>query len=306
MLEESYFEKKFSVGLAMDTTLKEFEEFLGKYSYFIDNMYVSPPLGDQYHGREHIKEQFHDPDKVALFWELAELIQHYQISLEVVFNTELLGIEDFQRTKEEFDKRNIGIDKIAVFDKYIKDVKALFPKARIVKTVNEMPNSLAEFELIPDVYDEVVVGRQFIREKEVLQIISSQLHAVPVLLINNGCSFHCGGCREMSHCENIYKQDNKVWASEYLYAQQSIFPYELHEGYLDITNIGLFKLSTRNADTDFTARCMDSYIKNNAEELVKEKKFNYLLWARLKWHIEHFDEFDYNRIVEIKSKMYGL
>lgn len=306
MLEENFFKKKFSVGLAMDTTLEEFNKFLGRYSFFIDNVYVSPPLGDQFHGREHVKEQFRDSKKVALFWKLAELIQRYGISLEVVFNTEVLEKEDFQRTKEEFSRKNIEIDKIAVFDKYIKDVKELFPKAKIVKTVNEMPNSIEEFESIPDIYDEIVIGRQFIREKKVLQIISSQLHAVPILLINNGCSFHCGGCQEMSHCENVYRQDNKKWTSEYLYAQQSIFPFELHENYLDISNIGLFKLSTRNADTDFTARCLESYIKNNAEELIQERSFNYLLWARLKWHMEHFDEFDYKIIAEMKRKMYEM
>lgn len=306
MLEESFFKKKFSIGLAMDTTFEKFNIFLEKYSFFIDNIYVSPPLGDQFHGRQHIRNQFHDPDRIVLFWKLAELIQRYQISLEVVFNTEILKIEDFQKTKEIFSENGIEIKKIALFDRYLDDVKNLFPKAKVVKTVNEMPNSYTEFESLPNAYDEIVVGRQFIRDKKILRIINGQLHAVPVLLINNGCSFHCGGCREMSHCEKAYQHDREKWSAEYLYAQQSILPFELHENYLDISNIGLFKISTRNADTDFTARCMESYIKNNAEELIREKSFNYLLWARLKWHIEHFDEFDYKTIVKMKRKMYEM
>lgn len=306
MLEESFFKKKFSIGLAMDTTFEEFNEFLEKYSFFIDNIYVSPPLGDQFHGRQHIRDQFHVPEKIALFWKLAELIQRYQISLEVVFNTEILTIEDFQRTKDIFREKEIEINKIAVFDKYLDDVKKIFPKATIVKTVNEMPNTYMEFEALSDTYDEIVVGRHLIRDKKVLDIIGNQLHAVSVLLLNNGCSFHCGGCRNMAHCENTYLNDQEKWSPEYLYAQQSILPFELHERYLDLSKIGLFKLSTRNADTDFTARCMESYIKNNAEELIREKSFNYLLWARLKWHIEHFDEFDYKTIVEMKRKMYEM
>lgn len=305
MLDEVYFKNKFSVGLAMNTTVMEFEEFLKKYAFFIDNIYVSPPLGDQYHGREYVKEQFHDPGNVEKFWRLLELLQLHEIDLEVVFNTDILQAEDFQCVKREFEKRGIAIKKIAVFDKYIRDVQFLFPKSKIVKTVNEMPNSIAGFRKLPDEYDEIVIGRQYIRNTEVLHIIKEQLRAVPVLLLNNGCSFYCGGCLEMSHCKNTYESSAKKMTPEYLYAQQSILPYELHEKWLDIWEIGLLKLSTRNADMEFTARCIDSYIRNNAENLIKEKVFNYLLWARLKWHIPYFKEFDYDRIKDIKRKFYN-
>lgn len=304
MLAENYFEKKFSIGLAMNTTVNEFEEFLGKYSFFIENIYVSPPLGDQFHGREHIRKQFQDPDNVTLFWKLIDLIQKYHISLEVVFNTEMLQIDDFQRTKEVFEQRDIKINKIALFDRYFSNIKKLFPDSATVKTVNEMPNTIEAFEKITVDYDEIVVGRQFIREKKVLQIIKEGLKVDPVLLLNNGCSFHCGGCQKLEHCEDTYVRDRKKWGSEYLYAQQSILPYELHEGYLDLSDIALFKLSTRNADTEFMARCLESYIKNNAEELVKDRSFNYLLWARLGWHIEYFDTFDYGRILRMKTSIY--
>lgn len=304
MLDESFFEKKFSVGLAMNTTLEEFEIFLNKYSFFIDNIYVSPPLGNQFHGREYIRKQFQDLEKTFLFWKLTEMIQRYQVSLEVVFNTEILQIEDFQKTKEVFFQKGIEIKKIAVFDKYLESVKDLFPNAKMVKTVNEMPDLIQEFENLSHIYDEIVIGRQFIRDKEILNIVKNRLQAIPVLLLNNGCSFHCGGCKEINHCENVYEHERRVVGAEYLYARQSILPYEIHEGYLNLSNVGLFKLSTRNADTDFTSRCLESYIKNNAEELIKERKFNYLLWSRLKWHIKHFDEFDYNRIRTIKEKLY--
>ena len=110
----------------------------------------------------------------------------------------------------------------------------------------------------------------------------------------------------MSHCRKTYERDRKKWTPEYLYALQSILPYELHEGYFDSSDIGLFKLSTRNADIEFTARCIDSYIRNNAEELIEQKKFNYLLWARLGWHIDYFNEFNYFNIKEIKKRCVSL
>ena len=132
--------------------------------------------------------------------------------------------------------------------------------------MNEMPNTVAEFETITEAYDEIVVGRQFIRKKKVLEIIKNSLKAATVLLLNNGCSFHCGGCQGLEHCEDTYVRDREKWGSEYLYAQQSILPYELHEGYLNLSRIDIFKLSTRNADTEFSASFLECYIKKNAEE----------------------------------------
>ena len=59
--------KKFSVGMAMNTTLQEFSNLLKIYGPYIDNFYGSLPLGDKYHGRPFIAQQFHNPEMQTKF-----------------------------------------------------------------------------------------------------------------------------------------------------------------------------------------------------------------------------------------------
>ena len=47
MSREIQLYKKFSVGIAMNTTLQEFADLLNKYEPYIDNFYGSLPLGDK-------------------------------------------------------------------------------------------------------------------------------------------------------------------------------------------------------------------------------------------------------------------
>lgn len=97
MLNESFFYKKFSVGLAMNTDKVQFNNFLEQYKDFIDNIYVSLHLGDRFHGREPIQKQFQDSNNVTLFWELLTVIRHFEINIEVAFNTDHLETVDTKR-----------------------------------------------------------------------------------------------------------------------------------------------------------------------------------------------------------------
>ena len=51
MKDTSFFSKRFSVGLALDTTLDEFNELLDQYAWAIENIYFSLPMGDKFHAR---------------------------------------------------------------------------------------------------------------------------------------------------------------------------------------------------------------------------------------------------------------
>lgn len=303
LLEKSFFRKKFSVGLVMDTNVREFDLFLEKNEEYIDNIYVSLPLGDKFHGRTYIQNQFHNPQTVELFWKLLNLIQSYDIQIEVVFNTESLTAEDLYLCRNALEQHNVDVAKIAVSDGLFEVGKELFPSVKIVKTVNEMPNSYEGFREIPWYYDEIVVGRHFIRDSKVFNIITKEKGANVVLLLNNGCSHICGGCSTFSHCEKSYFKALENHTFEYLYALQSIMPYELHQNYFDYSEVSIFKLSTRNGNTEYLTNCIDSYINNNAEFYINENTDNYLLWSRLKWHIPSFSSYNFEQIRKIKQKL---
>lgn len=303
MLNDSFFYKKFSVGLAMNTNVEEFESFMKRYNKYIDNIYVSLPLGDKFHGRDYIKNQFRNIEMVELFWKLVELIKKYEVCIEVVFNTDDLTKEDFEKCAAELTKHDLSPGKICVLDWYYDIAKNIFPDVKIVRSVNCMPDDIELFCEASKRYDEVVVGRQNIRNSELFKRLKQ--HSEVVLLLNNGCSHICGGCNTFNYCEGMYKKAVEIHGAEKIYALQSIMPYELHSNFFDFSDISLFKLSTRNADTEFITKCIDSYISNNAEEYVKENIHNYMLWARLGWHIPHYSEFSFDRIAQYKMDHMG-
>ena len=301
--ENSIWEKRFSVGIAIETTLSDFENMLNKYGRYIDNFYGSIPLGDKFHGRVHIVNQFKNPDNINKFWEIAKLINKYGINLEIVFNTDNLTEEDFYMCRDELKKHEVTVDKIAILDKYYEQVQAIFQKVKLINSVNNMPNTLDGIRNISHKYDEIVIGRHFIRNVEAFHIVTKELGADCVLLVNNGCSHICGGCRSFDYCKECYEKGREKTSAEYLYALQSILPYEISEQYFDTSDVKLFKLSTRNADTEFICKCLDSYIHNNGKEYVDKSLHHYLMWSRLIWHQDYFDSFDYERIRSIKQKI---
>lgn len=303
MSREIQLYKKFSVGIAMNTTLQEFADLLNKYEPYIDNFYGSLPLGDKYHGRTFIAQQFQNQEMQEKFWKIARMINESGINLEIVFNTDGLTEEDFKECKYQLEKEGIVVNKIAVLDWYFDSVKKLFPSVKIIDSVNNMKNTLEGFREIRHDYDEIVIGRHFIRNENVLRVVQDELHAKTVLLLNNGCSHICGGCRTQEYCRQSYEKERDRYSPEYVYALQSIMPYELHENFFDISRIDLFKLSTRNADTEFIHKCLDSYIYNNAREYVEKSSHHYLLWSRLIWHMQYFDSFNYDRIYQLKREI---
>lgn len=300
---ENSWMKRFSVGIAIDTTLSDFEEMLIKYGKYIDNFYGSLPLGDYFHGRTHIMKQFHDPQNVSKFWEIVKLINKYGVNFELVFNTENLSKEDFYLSQDELCKHKVSVDKIVILDKYYEQVHAMFPNVKFVNSVNDMPNTLEDLKNKSYIYDEIVMGRQFIRSAEAFRIVTEELGADCVLLVNNGCSHICGGCKSFDYCKSSYEKEKNKTSAEYLYALQSILPYEIIEKYFDTSMVKLFKLSTRNADTEFICKCLDSYINDNGKEYVDKSRHHYLMWSRLMWHQDYFDYFDYERIRVIKQKI---
>ena len=300
------FRKKFSVGLAMNTTLCEFENMIDLYGDYIDNIYCSLPLGDKYHGRDYVAEQFRQRKNIDKFWELVKIINDSGIDLEVVFNTDCLTGDDFFICRKELDNHHVKVKKICVLEWYYDQARCAFPETLIVNSVNNMRNSREAFRGIKKPFDEIVIGRQFIRDPDVFRIVSEDLHAGTVLLLNNGCSHVCGGCQTFDYCRSCYETEKNKYTPEYLYALQSIMPYEIHEDYFDASNVKIFKLSTRNADTELICKCLDSYINNKVEEYLEKGVHHYMMWSRLKWHMDYYDSFDPARIKSLKKQICNI
>lgn len=304
MLEQTFFHKRFSVGLALDTNLLEFNRFLEKYAEYIDNFYFSLPLGDKFHARSRVVEQMHNPDIVRLFWELLKCIRSYGIKLELVLNNGMVSCEDVKQSAQMLEAHGIKVDLVGITDDIYEYVKRYFPSQELVFSFKNHAHTEKDFALLTNHYDEIVLGRQNIRNTQLFSFIQHKLNTKVVLLLNNGCSHICGGCTTLKNCHRAYYQAKFRYDSEYLYALQSVLPFEIHSGLLDTEDVCLFKISSRNASVEYIEDCLKSYIFCIEESYIRKSTENYALWSRLAWHSEYFDCFSLERIKAIKKMIY--
>lgn len=304
MENRTFFSKRFSVGLALDTTLVEFNAMLDEYSWAIENIYFSLPMGDKFHARTRVVDQMRQPETVALFWELLGCIKAHGIKLELVLNNGLVSPRDVQEAAQMLKNHNICIDLVGITDDIYDDVKQYFPTQKIVYSFKNRTHTKAAFASLQHRYDEIVIGRQNIRNLELFRYIRDELKTNVVLLLNNGCSHVCGGCTTLNNCHRSYYQEKFRKSAEYLYALQSIMPFELHSELLDTSNVHLFKISSRNASIDYIRKCLDSYINCIEEPYIRQSNENYMLWSRLAWHGEYYTDFSLESIRKLKRQIY--
>ena len=304
MKSRTFFSKRFSVGLALDTTLVEFNAMLDEYSWAIENIYFSLPMGDKFHARTRVVNQMRQPKTVALFWELLRCIKAHGIKLELVLNNGLVSLHDVQEAAQMLTNHNICIDLVGITDDIYDDVKQYFPTQKIVYSFKNRTHTKVAFASLQHRYDEIVLGRQNIRNVELFRYIQEELKANVVLLLNNGCSHVCGGCTTLNNCHRSYYQEKFSKSSEYLYALQSIMPFELHSDLLDTSYVHLFKISSRNASNDYIKKCLDSYINCIEDPYIRQSNENYMLWSRLAWHGEYYTDFSLDSIRKIKRQIY--
>lgn len=305
MKSNDFFYKRFSVGLTLDASVSSFESFLLKYSQYISNFYFSLPLGDKFHARENVIKQMHDPSKVDLLWKMLKMIKSYGIKLELVLNNGNITEDDIVASKKLLNEHGITIDLLGITDDIYADVKKYFPSQELVYSFKNRSHVKKDFENASGHYDEIVLGRQNIRNYELFEYIKTQLHSKVVLLINNGCSHICGGCTTLENCHSSYYRAKLTYSPEALYALQSVMPYEIHEDLLDLSNVDLLKVSSRNASLQYLSDCMDSYINCIEDDYIEQSCNNYLLWGRLAWHTEYYDDFSLKRIRNYKASIYA-
>ncbi len=304
MMDQSFFYKRFSVGLALDTTLQEFDEFLNEYAKYINNFYFSLPMGDKFHARTRVAEQMRDSKNVELFWRLLERVRFHKIKLELVLNNGRVSYEDVKQSAQMLHNHGIDVDLVGITDEIYDYVKAFFPIQKMVYSFKNHTHTKKNFASLTNQYDEIVLGRQNIRNAQLFSFIRRELHSDVVLLLNNGCSHVCGGCTTLKNCHRAYYQEKFQHDSEYLYALQSVLPFEIHSGLLDVSDVQLFKINSRNASVRYIKECLNSYIFCVEEPYIRENIENYMLWSRLAWHREYFDCFSLERIKTAKQLIY--
>lgn len=295
----SFIIKKFMIGLPLSASLSEWKAFLGEYKEHIECVYFSLPLGRRFHSRIHIANQFDKEGAGEHFLQLIKAVTELQLPLEAVLNTEGLSKNDVLTAAEYLKTNNIEISSLTVLDCYYDYAKEVFRETPLNYSYNNFLNSLDD---VDERYNAVIIGRCNIRNTELFSILSKK-GIKPVLLLNNGCSHSCGWCHSLSHCNEAFSDAVKKEDPEMLYIKQSIMPFELHEELLDVKDIYCYKINNRNSSLKYLKDCIESYIENKNFEDGSLYRFS--LWAKLGWFEPYYADFDKDRIIEEKRKLYS-
>ena len=299
------FDKKFNIGLTLETNPRDFEKFLIKYSRYIHSIYFSPPLGKLYHTRSKIAAELLIPGKKRAFWKMLGLAKEYGIELELLFNTLRLDGRLIENAAAALSEQGIEVDSVCFIAAYYDDVARCFPGKKYILSFNNGFRTRSEIDAAIDTYpaDAFVLGSSFIRNNRFFEHLASRGKEV-YLLLNNGCSFNCDTCNNtQSVCERSFVENLRTHSVEYLYALQSIFPCELHDGIIDSTNIKCFKISNRSSNLKFIADAMDSYINCEVLSYIKKSPESYAFWGRAGYFWKYFRKMDAEKIIAYKKEL---
>lgn len=295
---------KFSLGLSLEMQITEYEKLIDDFFPYIGSFYFSPPLGKRYHTRSKIADQFQEPELCKRFYEIVHLVQKRGIMLDCVLNRPSIRPDEMQEALN-YIKQEMDVELITCLEEYGEHVRRQFPKKEIIYSYN---NDLTREKItkIPKAFDTVVVGKYFLRCPGLLEKIYKRGFGIE-LLVNNGCSYNCGGCRCGNlQCDQTVIRNLKDKDVNYLYALQSFYPYELHELLEGLSiSIKCIKISNRTSGYRYLKNCLQSYVENrNPEEYVIEDYRNYRLWSRLGELSKHLKELDNDAINRYKREIH--
>lgn len=299
------FEKKFNVGLTIKTSVRAADKFFKRYAPFINEVYFSMPLGNRFHTRKTIQNQFAKKSAAKKFWTLLEIIKGYGIKLEMVLNTNTLSEADIAETKKQLDEHGVDVDSVCFMDEYYDIVSRVFPDKNYICSYNNVFHSQADVQKIQNKYDSYVLGGALIRENDAFRYVREQKNAKVVLLLNNGCSFNCRGCGAAQYCKPVFLSNLKQHSLDYLYALQSVLPPEIYDGTIDVSQVDYFKISNRSSGIKYLKKCLDSYMQNRTRKYIRFNFYNYALWGRMGQFWSRYIKINYKKMLRCKAEIIG-
>ncbi len=277
----SLLEKKLSIGLSLEIRIEEYESLFRKYKGYIDSIYFSPPLGERYHSRKEIARQFQDNEEnIHKFYEILKRCKEEGIKLDCVLNRPSMTMEEVISATPYV--KELGVSDITCLDRHIDWVSEQFPNARTICSFNSS-FSIQDLATISSKFHTIVVGREFLRRPDLMKQIYENGFQIK-LLVNNGCSLNCGGCKRSTteHCLRVFRENINRYGANYIYALQSFYPEELDNLLKNIDfPIESIKISNRTSNYRYLEDCLDSYIQvRETDDYVQKSPYAYRLWAR--------------------------
>ena len=291
------FEKKFSVGLNLNEEEKVIIDFIDKYHAMLNSIYFSLPLGIRFYSRFQLIKEYEDQEDKLL--RIINLMKKYKIRREVTLNTYGLTKYDLIQAFEYMDRTCIP-EEIVCLNDYGDMIKERYPSIELKYSFN---NDIYDGKISKN-FDTIVVGKEFLRNRDMRHVLIDYGYGV-TLLLNNGCAFSCHQKCSSENCKNIMEGLMKRYSVDELYAQQSFFPSELNNLLLDDTygEFYKFKISNRPLGIKYTSKVLDYYLslKDPGQESFLEWK-NYGFFCTCGQMARHFEEINFKNIMSYKEK----
>ncbi len=303
--------RKFSIGISFyKMTAEDWSKILDKYYFYINDIFFSPIESIDYQTRRNIYN-YEKQEHGFLEEELNNVLraaQRHGIALKIVLNVPKF-IDDpkelliaYQKYKNRYD-----IEYVTTFLSCAKKIKEIDNSQRIICSYNQGIMTEKELEIIlkSNAFYSIVLGTNFYRNLNAFRLI--HLYGLKVeLLLNNGCMPNCSSFCKLSnlYCINNFTDNIKQKGINYLYAECSMFPEEIHEHFLPKDLIDCYKLSTRPIYYDRMIDMLSSYIKGDSLSYIRSNISNYNLYGRLAHFNKYYKDLKYEQVINNKRKIW--
>lgn len=298
--------KKYSLGISLDCSEKYYEKLFKNYNNYIEEVYFSPNLGSKFQSRLSIQNSYNNGAEIKLL-NILKLAKKYGIKLELAINsTKNFNKSDVNACYLWCKNNNLKIDSIVTFNELIEYTRFLFGNdKKYICSYNQNLRTYKSLYEISNLFDEVVVGNNFIRDITAFFILKERGFKVR-LLLNNGCAHNCMWCSSggSKYCDIIFKNNLKEYSIEELIAKQSVFPYEIKEFYEKTELIDSYKISGRSSPEYFYNIIINTYLNNSFNINDKNSLASTIILANISDYIhKNFDKIDKNKIIELKNEI---
>ena len=299
--------KKFSIGISLyNMNAEEWEKILTKYQYYINDIFFSPIESIDFQTRRNIYN--YEKDNLAEIKNQLEYVldiaRKLEISLKLVLNVpNFLDNSDIIIRIYEKYKYRYNMDYVTTFYNCAKRIREIDSDQKIVCSYNQGIKNHIELEnlLSSQIFNTVVIGNNFYRDFKSFDLIHRYEHKIE-LLLNNGCMGDClSFCRMPNkYCINNFEKNLNKTNINYLYAEASMFPEEIHKYLLPLDLIDYFKLSTRPIHLKTLDDMLNSYITADSLSYINKRINNYHMYGRLTHFYPYYNSLDYEQIMSYK------
>ena len=295
--------KKFSVGISLAMEYEDYKKIIDNYELYIYSVYFSPPLGNKFHSRSVIGKQLEEANNIHKLEKIIAYCSKKGIVVDADLNVSGLTDEDVNRFVD-YVRNNTYINEVTTLAQYGDIIHSKLNDMKLVYSFNNFYNG----QRVNDYYSTIVLGKNYLRDIQSMNSLIEDGREIK-LLINNGCSFKCETClRGTENCEKTVKQHLEDYTFNELYAEQTLFPWELYEIIKRIKNYDklFFKISNRTSGYEYLTRCLDAYTNfSYVKPYIDASLYNYSIFCRMQSMRKRFEYLDYEIVEKEKVKIWN-